>query len=76
MPAILEECWADEGGYRFRVRAGEKEGDRILAIVDITNGWPGEEVSRVSIAAFRTMRIAEALIGRKIVQTTEPANTV
>ena len=56
----IDEIWAEEGGMRLRIEAGE-HGRIAFSIVDVTVGWPGAVMATATLADFRVERLIEGI---------------
>jgi hypothetical protein len=59
-PKHIDEIWAEEGGMRLRIEAGEN-GRIAFSIVDVTVGWPGAVMAKATLAEFRVKRMIEGI---------------
>lgn len=55
MSIAPDNIWCEEGGRMLRLTVCDK--GLIIETINVTNGWPGEVVDKVTIARFRLHRI-------------------
>lgn len=55
--ASLLDVWAEEAGIHVEF-SGDARGGIVMTVYDTDGDWPGEVVTRLTIAKFRRERIA------------------